>query len=55
MPFPFFAIGPSLTVLGWARDWHQSRRKVRLTVHRANEVSGYTPAGQLSLSARTST
>jgi hypothetical protein len=35
MPLPAFAIGPSLTVLGWARDRHQSRRKVTLTVHRA--------------------
>lgn len=33
-------IGPILTVLGWARAWHQARRKVRLTVHRAHELAG---------------
>ena len=46
MPFPFVAIGPSVTVARWLRDWHQSRRKVRLTVHRANEVTGTDAAGQ---------
>lgn len=46
MPFPFFALGPSLTVAGWMRERHQSRRKVKLTVHRANEVTGYTPSRQ---------
>lgn len=46
MPFPFFAIGPSLTIAGWARERHQFRRKVRLTVHRANEVTGFDAARQ---------
>lgn len=46
MPFPFFAIGPTLTVAGWLRERHQSRRKVRLTVHRANEVTGFNAARQ---------
>ena len=36
MPFPTFILGPSLTVLKWARGLEQSRRKVRLTVHRAD-------------------
>ena len=44
MPFPFFAIGPGLTLSRWIRDRHQSRRNVRLTVHRANEVVGVDPA-----------
>jgi hypothetical protein len=44
MPFPIFAIGPSLTIAGWIRERHQSRRKVRLTVHCANEVVGVDPA-----------
>jgi hypothetical protein len=43
MAFPFVAIGPSLTFLGWLRERQQSRRKVRLTVHRANEVVGVDP------------
>src|SRR2546430_16267538 len=41
MPFPTFAIGPSLTIARWVRERHQSRRKVRLTVHRAFEVVGF--------------
>lgn len=36
MPFPDFLIGPGLKVLGWARERHQSRRRVKLTVHRAD-------------------
>ena len=35
MPFPDFLIGPGLWLLGWARERHQSRRRVKLTVHRA--------------------
>ena len=35
MPFPTFAIGPAWSVARWARSLHQSRRKVKLTVHRA--------------------
>ena len=46
MPFPIFAIGPSVAVAGRLRDWQQSRRKVRLTVHRANAVAGFNSAGQ---------
>jgi hypothetical protein len=46
MPFPIFAIGPSVSIAGRLRDWHQSRRKVRLTVHRAFEVTGTNAAGQ---------
>jgi hypothetical protein len=38
VPLPFLAVGPSLTVVGWARTWQQSRRKVKLTVHRAYKV-----------------
>jgi hypothetical protein len=33
--FPTFLIGPALALLGRARDRHQSRRRVKLTVHRA--------------------
>jgi hypothetical protein len=42
MPFPDFLIGPGVAVLGWARKRHQSRRRVKLTVHRAtrHEVFG---------------
>lgn len=39
MAFPTFVIGPAFGLLGWVRDRHQSRRKVRLTVHRAYAVS----------------
>lgn len=39
MPFPTFAIAPALTLFGWLRDLHQSRRKVKLTVHRAYAVA----------------
>lgn len=39
MPFPTFAIGPVLSVLGGVRRLHQSRRRVKLTVHRA-ELQG---------------
>jgi hypothetical protein len=44
VPFPTFLIGPAAS---WARDAHQSRRKVKLTVHRAQEVYvvGVTGAG----------
>jgi hypothetical protein len=38
MAFPTFVIGPAFGMLGWIRDRHQSRRKVRLTVHRAHQV-----------------
>ena len=44
MPIPFFAIGPGLTVLKWARDLHQARRRVALTVHAAHEVVGRDPS-----------
>jgi hypothetical protein len=49
MPFPLVAIGPAVTVLGWGRDLHQRRRKVRLTVHRAHEVTGHQPSGEAIL------
>ncbi len=39
MPFPF-VIGPAFGVLGWLPDRHQSRRKVRLIVHRAHAIAG---------------
>lgn len=39
MPFPTFILGPSFTLLGWVRDRHQSRRRVKLTVHRAHAVA----------------
>jgi hypothetical protein len=45
MPFPTFAIGPGLSVLKWAREWQQSRRKVALTVHVAHEVTGQDAQG----------
>jgi hypothetical protein len=35
MPFPTFAIGPAASLAAWLRNMHQSRRKVKLTVHRA--------------------
>jgi hypothetical protein len=38
VPFPTFIIGPAFNVVGWARARHQSRRKVKLTVHRAYKV-----------------
>jgi hypothetical protein len=38
MPPPTFLIGPSLSLLGWARRWHKRRRKVKLTVHRGYET-----------------
>lgn len=47
MPFPFFVIGPSVTIAGKARDWHQARRRVKLTVHRAFAVVGQRPDGTL--------
>ncbi|HEV7567183.1 MAG TPA: hypothetical protein VGO31_14635 [Microbacteriaceae bacterium] len=40
-------IGPSVTIAGKARDWHQARRKVKLTVHRAFAVVGQRPDGTL--------
>jgi len=46
MPFPFFAVGPSIALAGRVRDWQQSRRRVRLTVHRAFPVTGFTPVGE---------
>jgi hypothetical protein len=33
--FPTFILGPALNTLTWARRLHQSRRRVKLTVHRA--------------------
>jgi hypothetical protein len=43
MPFPTFAIGPSLKLFGWMRDRHQDRRKVKLTVHRATKfLAGFS-------------
>lgn len=44
MSFPTFVLGPSVTLARWARQRHQSRRKVRLTVHRAFEVVGFDGA-----------
>lgn len=41
MPFPDFLIGPGITIARWARGVHQSRRKVKLTVHRAVEHHTY--------------
>jgi hypothetical protein len=52
VPFPFFAIGPSLTIAGWIRERHQSRRKVRLTVHCANAVVGIDLATQQTILGR---
>lgn len=46
MPFPFFTVGPSVTIAKWARERHQARRKVGLTVHRGFEVVGVNAAGQ---------
>src|SRR5689334_1509144 len=46
MPFPTFAIGPGLSVARWMRERHQSRRKVRLTVHRGFAVTGFDANGQ---------
>jgi len=45
VPFPFFAVGPTLTVTGWARERHQSRRKVKLTVHRAYKLLAFGSIG----------
>src|SRR5436305_3773572 len=45
MPFPFFAVGPTLTAAAKLRDWQQARRKVRLTVHRGFTVMGTNAAG----------
>lgn len=47
VPFPFFAVGPSVAIASKTRDWHQARRKVRLTVHRAFSVIGQRPDGTL--------
>jgi hypothetical protein len=44
---PTFLIGPAFAVGGWVRDWHQNRRKVRLTVHQAREVLD-APNGSVS-------
>lgn len=44
MPFPTFVLGPTLRILGWARDRHQQRRKVKLTVHRAWKLPSWGPA-----------
>jgi hypothetical protein len=38
MASPTFLIGPALGVGRWARQLHQRRRKVKLTVHRAVHV-----------------
>jgi hypothetical protein len=46
MPFPFFFIGPGMTLLKWAREWEQKRRKVALTVHVAHEVTGEDAQGR---------
>lgn len=45
MPFPTFLVGPLLTLAGWLRDRHQSRRRVRLTVHRAYRVDAIGTVG----------
>ncbi len=45
MPFPFFAVGPSVSVLKWAREREHKRRKVALTVHVAHEVTGHRTDG----------
>lgn len=36
MPFPTFVIGLGFAFLRWIRQLHQARRRVKLTVHRAD-------------------
>jgi hypothetical protein len=45
MPSPTIAIGPTLRLFGWLRKRHQSRRKVKLTVHRANRMLAMASVG----------
>jgi hypothetical protein len=45
VPFPTFIIGPVFSVVGWVRDRHQSRRKVKLTVHRAYKLLAFASFG----------
>ena len=39
MPSPSIAVGPIFNLLNWLRSLYRSRRKVKLTVHRAQVVS----------------
>jgi hypothetical protein len=43
--FPDFIISPSLALVRWARELHQSRRKVKLTVHRADLIRSFALVG----------
>jgi hypothetical protein len=45
MAFPTFLVGPLLNTLSWARRLHQSRRRVKLTVHRANLAGPFAMVG----------
>lgn len=53
MPLPTFLIGPSLTVLARIRQLHQSRRRVKLTVHRADLLGQFAIVGDQTIGART--
>jgi hypothetical protein len=50
LAFPTFVIGCALTVAGWARGAHQSRRGVKLTVHRAFAVTPVVSDGETTYS-----
>jgi hypothetical protein len=52
VPIPTFLIGPLVSVLGWVRARHQSRRKVKLTVHRADLIGGMAARGDAVMEAR---
>jgi hypothetical protein len=51
--FPDFIISPSLALARWARERHQSRRKVKLTVHRAKLQHGLAAVGDSVLTTTT--
>jgi hypothetical protein len=48
--FPTFLISPAVSVLGRLRDLHQSRRRVKLTVHRAELLGPLVHIGGKTLS-----
>jgi hypothetical protein len=53
LAFPDFIISPSLALVRWARELHQSRRKVKLTVHRADLIQTYAIIGDETIGSTT--
>jgi hypothetical protein len=51
--FPDFIISPSLALVRWARALHQSRRKVKLTIHRADLARTHAFVGDDVIGSRT--